>query len=511
MDPPSPPRMRVEDIDLGFVPRRAFGTELSQVGDRFVLVKGERGRPHELNASGALAWRCFDGSVSLGTLAEEIAGASGTPTEVVGADLVDLARQLGGAGLLARVAPSLPTSTELDLVVACCRARLPGAAPTDLEDLAASLGTGPADPAAPDWGAVVDLAVAHRCSAAVRALARVAGPGRVPGWVADALAARLADNARRTRVLAEHLERVVAILDAAGIRALALKGPVLARTAFGAVDAREYRDLDLLVARPDFARARRALVAAGYHPRPVPDDRAGPQARVPPPGRSHEVDLTDAADGVVVDLHRGLAPRLFRCDPRFEPLWSRHVDVSLGGRPLPTPSVEDTVGVLAVQIAKDAWERRLVLSKLVDLATVAVGADLDLDATRRRARAQGQFGLLWFSLGLSDEVLGPLALPDGGMGPPPPAIRARIAETRRDLALGGAPRGAERRARFHADLRERGQDRIGPFVRWYVVPTDEDLRRPALPGQLEWLHLGLRPMRMLGRRLRPRPDGQSAT
>jgi hypothetical protein len=518
MDPPPPPaapRRPVADIDPTFVPRRAFGTELHQVGDQLLVTKGSRGVPYELNPTGALAWRCFDGSVSLEVLAGELADAARAPVAEVEADLVELARALGGSGLLAGIDPGVPTSQELDLVIDGAVAWLRGTAGAELGQAATDWTTpGPRDPPL-DWALVGTLARGHRLSHAVqRALIAPGGPAdhrRSPGStgqpaagpaseLADALAEQLAANAAHARVLVTHLGMAVDALTAAHVRVLAFKGPVLARAQLLEPEDRECRDLDLLVARRDHRRAQAVLAASGY--RPLPPGRGATAT----PGRPHEVDLTDATGSVVIDLHRGLAPRSFRTAVPFGELWSRRGWVELAGAGVAAPSVEDMILLACIQVAKDAWERRLVLSKLVDLAAlVERHPEADLDALWRRARGLGQMGIVQFSLTLTDQVLGPLPGLPYATRPDRRETWGRVVEARRDLAVGGSPRGGQRRARFHADLRERRRDRIGPQLRWMVVPTEDDFQRFPLPRQLRAVHYGLRPLRLARAARRDRP------
>jgi hypothetical protein len=466
------------------VPRRANGAEIHEVDGQILLTKGPNGAPHRLNPTGALLWRCFDGSASLATIAEDLAAVVDLPVATLQDDVVALARELGASGLLARVDAGVPARSELDLIISCCRA-----------GLAEIVGSGPrevvVDPRV-DWAVVERLARGHRLCGQVQS---VLAP---PDEVARRLEADLVANAAHTRLLSRHLGDVVENLSDAHIRALPFKGPVLARTIFGAVDARQYRDLDVLVARRDFARAVRVLGSHRYRPRPRPEagrhEAAGVRSR---PMRAHEIDLTHDTEPVVVDLHRGLAPRIFRAGLPFDAMWERRISVDLAGRSVPGLCAEDSLTVLGIQVAKDAWERRLVLSKLVDVAwSVAGQPELDLDLVMARARARGCAGLVRFSLALATEVLGPLPGPALALPDPPLPLAVRVTEARRDLVVGGSPRGGLRRARFHGDLRERRRDQVGPFVRWYVVPTDDDLARIHLPERLHPLHYLLRPLHL---------------
>lgn len=100
---------------------------------------------------------------------------------------------------------------------------------------------------------------------------------RVVGWVYRALRdSRGADPAVIDRLRALHrasarshlrvtaaLSATADALDAAGVRWLVFKGPVLSEVVYRVPEMRLYRDLDLLVGRRDFGTAVRALEASG--------------------------------------------------------------------------------------------------------------------------------------------------------------------------------------------------------------------------------------------------------
>jgi hypothetical protein len=65
--------------------------------------------------------------------------------------------------------------------------------------------------------------------------------------------------------------RIATALEAAGVANVPLKGPLLARALHGDPGMRSSRDIDVLVARQDFARAVDALEALGWRPEPDPE------------------------------------------------------------------------------------------------------------------------------------------------------------------------------------------------------------------------------------------------
>src|SRR4051812_44371461 len=116
-----------------------------------------------------------------------------------------------------------------------------------------------------DWSLFLDLALAHGVVALAHAALAAAGVDPPPD-VEQRLGAHRLLLARRGVGAAAETVRLVRLLDAAGARALPLKGPTLALQAYGDTGARDYGDLDLLVAAPDLVRAREALQRDGYAP-----------------------------------------------------------------------------------------------------------------------------------------------------------------------------------------------------------------------------------------------------
>ena len=86
------------------------------------------------------------------------------------------------------------------------------------------------------------------------------GSTRLPGKVLLEIAGRSMTN----RFLARELRDA---FSARSVDLIFLKGIFLAQRFYGSVDARASNDLDLLVRRPDSARAEKLLRAAGFQQR----------------------------------------------------------------------------------------------------------------------------------------------------------------------------------------------------------------------------------------------------
>lgn len=88
------------DIDAGLVPLPSPEVASIELDGETVLYHEGTRTTHVLSPVATVVWSCFDGSVSLGELAGELAEAYGAPRATVEGDVVALARELGAQGLL---------------------------------------------------------------------------------------------------------------------------------------------------------------------------------------------------------------------------------------------------------------------------------------------------------------------------------------------------------------------------------------------------------------------------
>jgi hypothetical protein len=325
------------------------------------------------------------------------------------------------------------------------------------------------------------------------------------GGLADALRERASGLARRNLQMAGELVRLLDALEAAGVRALSYKGPVLALAAYGDLGMRRFSDLDVLVHPADVAAASAVLEACGY---------AGGYAFTPAEARAFErldgdYPFVHHGTGILVELHCRVASTRFVVDLPTEALWAESVDMELAGRPVRTLSPRHGALVAAVHGAKHRWKR---LEWLVSFAVLARAADAAalMDAAGR-ARAERD---LLLALALAERVLGqevPAAL---GARVAADAVVARLAgQVDSELRLGGGDDAADANLRFNLLLRRGVVERLR-YVGGWLAPTPEDWRAVPLPAGLHGLHRVLRPARLAWRYLprvwrrgrRPAPD-----
>jgi len=107
-------------IDSTFVPvKRNDVTEVVLEGEAVVLAEGSV-TAHYLNETGTLVWGTFDGSATIDELATDFASAFEADVDVVGGDILSLARDVGRAGLLVGVSyepPPEPSPVPMGVAV----------------------------------------------------------------------------------------------------------------------------------------------------------------------------------------------------------------------------------------------------------------------------------------------------------------------------------------------------------------------------------------------------------
>jgi Uncharacterised nucleotidyltransferase len=416
---------------------------------------------------------------------------------------------------------------EKQLLISCARTRLDAAAAAKIRRLVAR---------ALDWDFVMRAAaensvtplVARHVGAVAAEMAWMTGEtgeaGARFGRVATALG-RLQEAARanslRCLLFASELIRIVEALGAEGVAAIPYKGPVLAAQAYGDVSAREFEDLDIIVAQREIAKADRVMTGLGYRARfpgalASPDASTGANAGMCLAGAGGRVgagaadagmvpgeySYRDETRGILVDLHTERTMRHFPKPLELdaaagESVAARLVSVRVGGQEVRTFGAEDGVVMLCVHGAKDFWER---LSWVADVAEfVGATPGMDWDRAMRRAQELGASRMLRVGLALASKVLG-ARLPEGVMA----SVRAdqtagRVASRLALRFLSREPRAlsASERLKFRREMVS------GYFGGWrYVMrlalaPAEEDWAMMRLPGPLAPLYVALRPLRLL--------------
>ena len=184
----------------------------------------------------------------------------------------------------------------------------------------------------------------------------------VPGHFLSRLKRESVANSQNVLHLIGKQLRVYKLFKENDIPVALFKGPLLAQMAYGEISLRQAGDIDLLIGRQDFDRARCWLESLGYEmfPRLTPAQLAS--------HLSNHCEIQFMRDEwfTVVDLHWELAPRSFVFKVKAEEVLSRLQSVSLAGTMVETFSDEDLVLYQAMHGAKHLWRRLEWISSLAE-------------------------------------------------------------------------------------------------------------------------------------------------
>lgn len=363
----------------------------------------------------------------------------------------------------------------------CARTREPGGEATRIRALAEGQ---------PDWSALLGAASDHNVGPLVyKRLIESAGDALPAKW-RDRLRQQFVTNAHRNLLLTATLVRVLRALEHSGVQAMPFKGPALAQQAYGDLALRNFSDLDIVLPHSQIGEAHCAMQSLEYRS----EGAAAAMAEGRIPGqyayRSH-------ACGTLVELHTEKTMRYLPVPLDWAALCSRLETVPVGGQPLRTFSIEDTMMLLCVHGTKHFWTR---LGWICDIAElVQAPRRIDWQQAETLARTMRCHRMWLLGLTLANEILA---------APLPEAIARQIRRDTRVAALARSVRerflasgesgiGAGERIRFRGN----SQDTLATGLRQLSIfatrPTDEDWQSHSLPRWASPLYAILRPLRIL--------------
>lgn len=285
--------------------------------------------------------------------------------------------------------------------------------------------------------------------------------------------------------------RICRLFREHGMRVASFKGPVLAQSAYGEISLRQAGDIDLLIERRNFDRARSILESLGYamFPRLTPSQLDS--------HLHHHCELQFVRDDffTVVDLHWELAPRSFVFNLKADEVLARLQSISLGGTTVETFDAEDSVLYQSMHGAKHLWRR---LERIASLAeTVRSTPDIRWEILLERAGKAHALRMLALGLRLVEEfsdvpipshVLAKLDH-DESMQHQARSIRGHI------FLPSGIPVSTETNL-YNLRIMDRKRDALASALRAIFVPTFPDWQALTLPASLNSLYYALRPLRL---------------
>jgi hypothetical protein len=247
----------------------------------------------------------------------------------------------------------------------------------------------------------------------------------------------------------------------AGIPAIAIKGPMLARRAYGDLTLRQFSDLDFLIREDTVESVINVLSGAGYQ-----------HVRT---GQNWQYLKFRSPEGFLLDLQWGLGPDWFRFPLDYMSIWDRAEYCELDGQFVLELPDHDTLMLLCGHATKHCWSK---IGWLVDLNEYLLrrGQFVDWHALIRQAESVGGLRMLLLGLAFASDILGgdipveieELIRTDKHVGELSQIVRVKLATSGQSLAGSEGAFSQGESQRFHLAARERLRDRL-PYARHMVT------------------------------------------
>lgn len=344
-----------------------------------------------------------------------------------------------------------------------------------------------------DWESICQEAFDHSLQPLLYYHLKAVCDDLIPTHVLANLKKEFLANSQCNLYLMRELIRTLDLLRANGIQALAFKGPVLASLLYGDLVLRQAGDLDVLIEKENFDRAKELLESISYVMEPQLNGSQQSSHL-----RFHcEIQFVHQERVSVVDLHWAVAPRTFPFSLNTKELLERSIEAEFAGHRIRTFSREDLLLYLCMNGAKDNWS---------DLESVALVAEvlrssehLDWTALLNRARASGGRKMLRLGFLLARDIFS-ADVPAGVIEPVSNKLQF-VASAIGQKLLGGVrkPPTAIETFRMNLQCMDRKRHAVQGLLRSILVPTISDWKTINLPGALYPLYYLLRPVRLLGK------------
>ncbi|MDD8027788.1 MAG: nucleotidyltransferase family protein [Acidobacteriota bacterium] len=201
----------------------------------------------------------------------------------------------------------------------------------------------------------------------------------------------------------QQLQRILVALAVAEITPILFKGAVLAYTAYSAPACRPMGDLDLWLTAEEMPRGKAALEALGYRQK---IDQTRPPAFQE--RRLGNIKMIGAHPGdILVELHWSAFPGVWlnrAAAVDHAAIRARAVPVTVAGRPVLTPALEDAIIQLAVHLAVSHQMAAPGVRGLLDVALLARTQPVDWVGLADRAQAWRVGTAVWLVLQLTSEL-----------------------------------------------------------------------------------------------------------
>ncbi len=376
-------------------------------------------------------------------------------------------------------------SPELQLLLCCAKVDTPEHRQIQLLELI---------PQISDWETVINLANHHGLIPLAHLRLKETVWEHLPKETREALEVGRRMNASHALSLTSELLRLMRLLQEHHIFALPYKGPALAVQLYGDVSMRQYGDIDVVIAKEDWATVDALLCKNEWQPEyELPSEQ---ESLYQKSYKDHS--YFSARQGHLLEIHWGFADPHLSFPFTLQSLKSRLLTIQMSGFEVVVPAPEDLLMILCFHGAKHKWERLGWVADITQLLVIYPTMDWELvDSMTRVLRCERVMSLSLelahrlCNAPLPEFVLHKIRLDSSGTALVE-EIETRIFAEKKDEAT------MNELILFHLKMRESWLDRILYGVRLIFRTTPEDwaMLPIVLPSNLSLLYYPARVFRL---------------
>lgn len=342
-----------------------------------------------------------------------------------------------------------------------------------------------------DWDYLLNTANAHGLTPLLHKQLHSFASDLTPVNALSRLKLQSVANTQNVLHLAGKQLKLYRACKAENIAVAILKGSVLSQMAYGDISLRHAGDIDVLISRADFDRARTTLATLGYEMTP-----SLTQAQLASHVRSHcEIQFIRDDWFTIVDLHWALAPRNFVFKLETDDVMSRLQRVAVAGHEIETLATEDLILYLSMHGAKHLWRALEWITSLAELVRNAESIAWDVVVERaEKAHATRMLGL---ALKLAERVSGcEIVSPALDTMNRDESIQAMADEVLSQIFNTARPAVSAETNLYNLKIMDHKRDALVSALRAVFVPTLTDWDSLSLPAPLHSLYYVYRPLRL---------------
>jgi hypothetical protein len=289
-------------------------------------------------------------------------------------------------------------------------------------------------------------------------------------------------NVARNMLFAAELERLLHLLEDAGIRVIPLKGVPLAESLYGDPALRVCSDTDILVAAADALRARSLILSNGYTSPFSEDFFAKHQFHT-----SADCPLVLERGGLsyFLELHWTLLQHSSKDAKAMEDLWSEARPREFFGAKAFSLTPEWEFIYLSTHAAYHKWQ---TLKWIADINDLCATTSIDWETMQKKAATFGLGSVVKSTLAVCSTLYGTPVPPNFSPVELPPGVPL--------FPHSLDPAEAWNSPLFQAKLLNRPSEKLRWFAEMLFVARMSDRLAFPLPESLSFLYYLLRPLRL---------------